>query len=524
MRVYVVAAVAFVSDAGAPDRSSPRPPASATSTSAATCRTATEARSATWSWPLALFFLAGWIAFVWRQVSAWRSASGVQRAQLKWLATGSAICVVSAIVIVMFGDGHTTGARVAADLGTVGIGVLPVAIGVGDPPLPPLRDRPVIVSRTLAYAVLTALLVGTFAGIVLLTTRVLPFSSPVAVAASTLAAAALFNPLRTRVQRLVDRRFNRARYDREALVAAFGAKLRDAVDSETVLAELAGAASKRGRAGARLRLGRLRSSPLDELPDLRLGGGVLADLGEGRDGGLETRHRLVVAAERAEEIGGVVLERRLAVAVADRDAERERLLGQRERAVELALGAQREREVVERGGAGDGVVLLGREREAPLELCARLGVRAAAGGEDAEDVERLRERARVVGLLGERQRLLCERLGLVVAASAVRVEAAVGDDARRERRGRVGAERVLERALRELPLAAPLVEEADPVLDRAEPLGGGERRGGLVAVERGGRSRRRASRDPRSPRGAKPDRRRRARALRGRRASASAFA
>jgi hypothetical protein len=119
---------------------------------------------------------------------------------------------------------------------------IPIAIGIAI-----LRyrlyeiDR--LISRTLAYALLTALLVGTFAGIVLLTTRVLPFSSPVAVAASTLAAAALFNPLRTRVQRLVDRRFNRARYDRDALVAAFGAKLRDAVDSETVLAELAGAAS-----------------------------------------------------------------------------------------------------------------------------------------------------------------------------------------------------------------------------------------------------------------------------------------
>ena len=60
---------------------------------------------------------------------------------------------------------------------------------------------------------------------------------------TTLAVAALFNPLRTRVQRLVDRRFNRARYDREALVVAFGAKLRDAVDSETVVSELAGAAA-----------------------------------------------------------------------------------------------------------------------------------------------------------------------------------------------------------------------------------------------------------------------------------------
>ena len=197
---------------------------------------------ANWSWPLALVFLACWIAFVWRQISAWRSASGVRRAQLKWLAMGSAICVFSAVAVVIVGDGHTTSDRIAGDLATVGIGVLPVAIGVAT-----LRyrlyeiDR--IISRTLAYALLTALLVGTFAGIVLLTTRVLPFSSPVAVAASTLAAAALFNPLRTRVQRLVDRRFNRARYDRDALVAAFGAKLRDAVDSETVLAELAGAAT-----------------------------------------------------------------------------------------------------------------------------------------------------------------------------------------------------------------------------------------------------------------------------------------
>jgi hypothetical protein len=198
--------------------------------------------AAAWSWPLALFFLAAWIAFVWRQGAAWRSASGARRAQLKWLATGSAICVVSAVVIVVLGDGLTMSARIAADLGVIGIGVLPVAIVVAI-----LRyrlyeiDR--LISRTLAYALLTALLVGTFAGIVLLTTRVLPFSSPVAVAASTLTAAALFNPMRTRVQRLVDRRFNRARYDREALVAAFGAKLRDAVDSETVVAELTGAAA-----------------------------------------------------------------------------------------------------------------------------------------------------------------------------------------------------------------------------------------------------------------------------------------
>lgn len=197
---------------------------------------------ATLSFLLAPLFLVAWIAFVWRQVAAWRSSSGVRRAQLKWLAVGSATCVISALIVVLFGDGHSTGARVAADLATVGIGVLPVAVGVAI-----LRyrlyeiDR--IISRTLTYTVLTGLLVGTFGGIVLLTTRVLPFSSPAAVALSTLAAAALFNPLRRRVQRLVDRRFNRARYDREALVARFGATLRDAVDTESVVAELAGVAS-----------------------------------------------------------------------------------------------------------------------------------------------------------------------------------------------------------------------------------------------------------------------------------------
>jgi len=95
-----------------------------------------------------------------------------------------------------------------------------------------------LISRTVSYAILTGLLAGVFLGIVALATHVLPFSSPVAVAASTLAAAALFNPLRLRVQRVVDRRFNRARYDAEAIVTAFTLRLRDAVDLDTVRGEL----------------------------------------------------------------------------------------------------------------------------------------------------------------------------------------------------------------------------------------------------------------------------------------------
>ena len=82
------------------------------------------------------------------------------------------------------------------------------------------------------------MLAGVFAGLVALATDVHPFKTPVAVAASTLAAAALFNPLRRRVQRAVDRRFNRARYNAEAIVAAFTARLHGTVDLDTAQGDL----------------------------------------------------------------------------------------------------------------------------------------------------------------------------------------------------------------------------------------------------------------------------------------------
>jgi hypothetical protein len=97
-----------------------------------------------------------------------------------------------------------------------------------------LYDIDRIISRTLAYAIVTGLLVGAYAGLVLLATRVLSFHTPAAVAVSTLAAAALFNPLRRRVQLVVDRRFNRARYDADQTVAAFATRLKDAVDLDSV--------------------------------------------------------------------------------------------------------------------------------------------------------------------------------------------------------------------------------------------------------------------------------------------------
>ena len=91
---------------------------------------------------------------------------------------------------------------------------------------------------------MTGLLVGVYAGLVLLATKVLPLRGPVAVAGSTLAAAALFTPLRSRVQRMVDRRFNRARYDADHTVAAFADRLKDAVDLNSVRDDLANAVQK----------------------------------------------------------------------------------------------------------------------------------------------------------------------------------------------------------------------------------------------------------------------------------------
>jgi len=168
------------------------------------------------------------------QIVHFRRATGDERQQLKWFLASGALAVGGLIIAT---QSNTLGFMFAF------IVALPLGIGFGILKYR-LYDIDRLISRTISYAVLTGLLVGVFAGLVLLTTRVLPFSSPVGVAAATLAAAALFSPLRSRLQRLVDRRFNRARYDAEAVVAAFGARLRDAIDVEAVVGELAAVATR----------------------------------------------------------------------------------------------------------------------------------------------------------------------------------------------------------------------------------------------------------------------------------------
>jgi hypothetical protein len=169
------------------------------------------------------------LSFVGHQVLSWRAADGDRRQQLKWLACGGAVAAASLLLAAALG---------VAEL-LAGLAALPVGIGVGILRYR-LYDIDRIISRTLAYTLVTGLLIGVYAGLVLLATRVLSVHTPVAVAAATLAAAALFTPLRRRVQQAVDRRFNRARYDADQTVAAFAARLKDAVDLDSIRDDLAG--------------------------------------------------------------------------------------------------------------------------------------------------------------------------------------------------------------------------------------------------------------------------------------------
>jgi hypothetical protein len=181
-----------------------------------------------------------WLIWLARQVIAYRHAEGERRLQLKWLLGGGAICVV-------FGVGGfllsiSTSVPLLAGVGNVAgqaaILALPLSIGLGILKFR-LYDIDRVISRTLAYAVLTGLLVAVYAGLVLLATRVLPVSSSVAVAGATLVVAALFNPARHRVQRSVDRRFNRARYDADQTIAAFAGRLSGATDLAAIRDDLA---------------------------------------------------------------------------------------------------------------------------------------------------------------------------------------------------------------------------------------------------------------------------------------------
>ena len=181
--------------------------------------------------------LASWTAWLAIQIPTYRHASGEGRQQLTWLYSGAAIFVAVLIVGVFIAQL----AGVSAPSAVIGFGTaaLPVCLGVAVLKYR-LYELNRVISRVVSYSLITGLLAGVFFGLVLLDTHVLPVRTPVAVAPATLVIAALFNPLRKRVQRAVDRRFNRARYDAEAVVAAFTARLRRTIDLDAIRGDLVG--------------------------------------------------------------------------------------------------------------------------------------------------------------------------------------------------------------------------------------------------------------------------------------------
>jgi hypothetical protein len=176
--------------------------------------------------------LLSWLVWLVLQIPKYRRSTGDRRLQLKWLYSGAAIFIVCLGIGVLESTGP-----IVSDVLAVGVAALPIALGVGILKFR-LYEIDRIISRTVSYALVTGLIVGVYVGVVTLTTDVLDFSSSVGVAASTLVAAVLFNPLRRRAQRLVDKRFNRARYDAEATVAAFADAMRASADLPSVQGEL----------------------------------------------------------------------------------------------------------------------------------------------------------------------------------------------------------------------------------------------------------------------------------------------
>jgi len=186
-------------------------------------------------------------------VVRYRRGGPIERHQLKWLIAVTALAAASLPFAFVGGTlGLTVAANAAWFVGFLAIAALPIAIGIAI-----LRyrlfeiDR--IISRTLGWAIVTGVLVAVFAGAVVLLQAVLATftqENTIAVAASTLIAFALFQPLRLRVQHAVDRRFDRSRYDGERTVDAFADRVRNEVDLGTLRTSLSATASAAVRPAA----------------------------------------------------------------------------------------------------------------------------------------------------------------------------------------------------------------------------------------------------------------------------------
>ena len=190
----------------------------------------------------ALAELVGWLSLPFAVLGCalglvvrFRRSRGEERLQMKWVAaagTVSAICLASQVPL------WFAGFRGLADVLILGgLVLIPIASGVAILRYR-LYDIDLVIRRTLVYASLTATLAASYVCTVLLLQLILSPGSDLAIAASTLAVAALFRPAATRIQRLVDRRFYRRKYNAALTIEAFGARLRDEVELDALSREL----------------------------------------------------------------------------------------------------------------------------------------------------------------------------------------------------------------------------------------------------------------------------------------------
>jgi hypothetical protein len=171
-------------------------------------------------------------------VGRFRHARGLERLQLRWVALAALLVALAGGVVLVALALGVPGATALLGWAVGGcLAVLPVAIGAAILRYR-LYDLDRIISRTLAYGLLTLLLGGGYAAVVLGLGQRLGQDSSLVVAAATLVVAAVFQPARRRVQQLVDRRFNRRRYDAGRMIEAFSGRLREQIDLDTLTVEL----------------------------------------------------------------------------------------------------------------------------------------------------------------------------------------------------------------------------------------------------------------------------------------------
>lgn len=178
-------------------------------------------------------FIVGFVSAVPAALSVvmrFRRAGSVERLQIKWLLAAACLFAAVYLVGVVTDDSN----EAAWWLLSGALAAIPLAI-IFAVLRYRLYDIDRILSRTISYVIVLAVLGGVYAAGLSLMTSLLPSDSPLAVAASTLTAAALFNPLRRRVQHWVDRRFNRSRYDAQRVVDTFAGSLREDLDPDAVV-------------------------------------------------------------------------------------------------------------------------------------------------------------------------------------------------------------------------------------------------------------------------------------------------